>query len=78
MMNDKADAKLGMESTHFVNAHGLHHDDQYPTARDILKLALAVTESEELMTICSATRYIVEPTNKSEQRVLVSTVLASG
>lgn len=73
MMNDKA-VELGMESTHFVNAHGLHHDDQYTTARDILKLALAVTESEELMTICSATRYIVEPTNKSEQRVLVSTV----
>lgn len=74
LMNQKA-AALGMDSTHFANAHGLHHDDQYTTARDILKLALAVSESDELMEICSATRYIIEPTNKyTEQRVLVSTV----
>ncbi len=73
LMNEKA-AALGMESTHFANAHGLHHDDQHTTARDILQLALAVSQSEELMTICSSTRHIIEPTNKNDRRVLVSTV----
>ncbi len=73
MMNEKA-AELGMDSTHFVNAHGLHDDDQYTTARDILQLTLEFTKSEELMDICSQTRYTIEPTNKSEQRVLTTTV----
>lgn len=73
LMNEKA-ASLGMESTHFVNAHGLHHEEQRTTARDILKLALEVVQSEELMAIVSETRHIIAPTNKSEQRVLVSTV----
>ena len=37
LMNDKAE-DLGMTGTHFTNAHGLHDDDQYTTARDLLVL----------------------------------------
>ncbi len=74
MMNEKA-AALGMTSTHFANAHGLHHDSQVTTARDILKLALAVQQSDLLMEICGKTRHTIPPTNKTaDRRVLVSTV----
>ncbi|MCE9518998.1 MAG: D-alanyl-D-alanine carboxypeptidase [Verrucomicrobia bacterium] len=39
-MNTRAHA-LGMNDSHFVNPHGLPADDQYSTARDMARLALA-------------------------------------
>ncbi len=39
-MNQRA-AALGMADSHFVNPHGLPADDQYSTARDMARLALA-------------------------------------
>jgi D-alanyl-D-alanine carboxypeptidase len=41
LMNKTA-KKLGMKSTNFQNAHGLHHKKQYTTARDMAKLAIAL------------------------------------
>src|SRR5690606_7324225 len=40
-MNEEA-KRLGMTSTRFVNAHGLHADEQVTTARDLAILAMAV------------------------------------
>jgi D-alanyl-D-alanine carboxypeptidase len=40
-MNAEA-RRLGMTGTHFANAHGLHSDRQYTTARDMALLALAI------------------------------------
>lgn len=34
--------RLGMTGSHWVNAHGLHHDAQYTTARDLGLLASAI------------------------------------
>jgi D-alanyl-D-alanine carboxypeptidase len=34
--------RLGMTGSHWVNAHGLHHDQQYTTARDLGLLAAAL------------------------------------
>jgi D-alanyl-D-alanine carboxypeptidase len=34
--------RLGMSGSHWVNAHGLHNDDQYTTARDLGILATAL------------------------------------
>ena len=34
--------RLGMTGSHWVNAHGLHDDDQYTTARDLAILASAL------------------------------------
>lgn len=34
LMNEKA-AEIGATGTHFVNPHGLHHDDHYTTAYDM-------------------------------------------
>lgn len=38
MMNEKA-RSLGMNNTHFVNCHGLDHEDHYTTAYDIALLS---------------------------------------
>lgn len=38
LMNEKA-ARLGMVNTHFVNPHGLDHDNHYTTAYDLALLA---------------------------------------
>lgn len=40
-MNAEA-ARLGMSESNFVNAHGLHSDAQYSSARDLALLALAL------------------------------------
>lgn len=40
-MNEEA-ARLGMTNTRFVNAHGLHSDEQFTTARDLALLAVAL------------------------------------
>ncbi|MBY0581082.1 MAG: hypothetical protein K2P53_05325, partial [Rickettsiales bacterium] len=34
--------KLNMKNTNFQNPHGLHHEEQYTTARDMAKLASAL------------------------------------
>jgi len=44
LMNQKAQ-KLGMNNTNFVNASGLHDDNQYSTAYDLAKLAIAVKKN---------------------------------
>lgn len=40
-MNDTA-KRLGMHSSHFVNPHGLFDEQQYTTARDMVKLGMAI------------------------------------
>ena len=40
-MNAEAE-RIGMTGSHFVNAHGLHDDRQYTTARDLALLALTL------------------------------------
>lgn len=43
MMNQKA-LELGMNNSHFTNAHGWHHTNQKTTATDLARLALALKE----------------------------------
>lgn len=50
MMNDKA-AGLGCENTHFVNAHGLHDENHYTSARDLAIIAKAFFQNELLAKI---------------------------
>lgn len=51
LMNDYA-KKLGAENTHFTVPDGYHDDNHYTTASDMLKFAIAATESK---TICDIT-----------------------
>jgi serine-type D-Ala-D-Ala carboxypeptidase (penicillin-binding protein 5/6) len=39
--------QLGMTATHFKNAHGLHEDGHYSTARDLAKLATATVKNHQ-------------------------------
>jgi D-alanyl-D-alanine carboxypeptidase (penicillin-binding protein 5/6) len=49
-MNRKA-AQLGMTNSHFVNPNGLPVPDQYSTARDMSKVALAAYQNRTLRSI---------------------------
>lgn len=43
MMNEEA-RRLGARNTHFVNPHGLHHEQHYTTARDLALIARAALD----------------------------------
>lgn len=72
LMNEKAEA-LGMEGTHFVNPHGLHHEDHYTTAYDITVMARAAMEYELFRTLVSTAHHTIPATNMSKERKLHST-----
>lgn len=66
-MNRRA-AELGCTSTNFTNAHGLHDDDQYTTARDMCRILAAAMENEAFMEFFGATSFTVPATNMSPER----------
>ncbi len=70
-MNAKA-KELGMNSTHFVNPHGLHDENHYTTARDMVKLARYAMQNETFREIVNTVTYYIEPTNKYEERRILS------
>lgn len=72
MMNQKA-AELGCTGSRFVNAHGLDHDEQYTTARDITKIVQAAVQNEEFKTIFGSLTYQMPATNKVEKERKVET-----
>ena len=72
MMNRKA-AELGCTGTHFTNAHGLHDEEHYTTARDMAKIMMAALEHSTFVDIYSTPRYVVPETNLRGERILNST-----
>lgn len=56
LMNEKA-KKLGMNSTNFMNAHGLHDDKHYSTAYDMAILMKEAIKNEQFQTISSTSTY---------------------
>lgn len=56
LMNAKA-AELGMENTHYENAHGFDQDGHYTTAYDLSLLARKLCATPELVDVFSAYRY---------------------
>lgn len=72
MMNDKA-AQLGCKDTHFSNVHGLHDEDTYTTARDVLRLLDHCLQIPEFKTMFETAKYTVPATNKSDERVIHTT-----
>lgn len=72
MMNLKA-AQLGMDNTHFTNAHGLFWENHYTTARDMAVLtqyALSLPMFAEIS--CSET-YTMEATAYHQERLISHT-----
>lgn len=72
LMNQTAQA-LGMENTHFANAHGLHDEEHYTTVRDLTILTRWAWQNETFRRYATATTYEVPPTNKSAGRTLHTT-----
>lgn len=69
MMNQRAQ-ELGCTGTHYSNAHGLHDEETYTTARDVCRLLDTALENETFRTLFSAKTYTVPATNKSEERAI--------
>ncbi len=62
-MNEKAQ-ELGALNTHFVNAHGLHDDNQYTTPRDMYIITKAALDVPGFEKIATTVRYTFKATNK--------------
>lgn len=73
LMNEKA-RELGCTSTHFVNAHGLHSDNHYTTAKDMYLIANYALQNETFCDIINEHSCIIPPTNKSDRREFSSTI----
>ncbi len=62
MMNAKA-TELGCTNTHFMNAHGLHDENHYTTARDLATIARAFFSHDVLANISGMTYCTFEATD---------------
>ena len=71
MMNKKAE-KIGLKGSHFTNPVGLHEEDHYMTANDVYILAKKAFQNEEIKKYASLSRANISPTNKSDERVIVT------
>ena len=69
MMNLKAN-EIGCLNTHFVNANGIHDDNHYSTAYDLLLISNYAMKNDTFRQIVSSTSYTVPTTNKYHERVV--------
>lgn len=72
MMNEKA-AALGMNATHYANAHGLHNSEHYTTVRDLARLATWAWQNPQFREFSTTTHHTVPATNLSGERTLITT-----
>ena len=72
MMNDKA-AELGCEDTHFANPCGLHDDNHYTTARDLLRIFEAALQQPTFLEVAGSATWELPETNKNPARTLETT-----
>lgn len=72
MMNTKAE-QLGCTGTHFSNPCGLHQDDHYTTARDLLRMAQYAMKDETFADIVSTVQHLMDPTNMHPERKIFTT-----
>lgn len=62
LMNEKA-GQIGAVNTRFANAHGLHDDDHYTTARDMALITRYALGNSRFMRYFSADKYTMPATN---------------
>ncbi len=67
MMNERA-KELGCTGTNYTNAHGLHDENNYTTARDVCRLLDTALENPVFRQMFEAESYTVPTTNKSDAR----------
>ena len=69
MMNDRA-AEVGCTGTHFANPCGLHDDNHYTTARDLMRITQAAMANPTFAQIVSTPSYELPATNLQGARTL--------
>lgn len=69
LMNQTAQ-KFGMTNTHFMNAHGLHHENHYTSARDLATLAHAAMKDETFRDIANSVTYHMGATTERNERTI--------
>ena len=74
MMNQKAQ-EIGMNSTHFSNATGLHNEQHVTTAKDLALLLRRALQNKTFRTIFTTKRYSVRPTNRHPQGITLTSSL---
>ena len=72
MMNEKA-AELGCTGTHFANPHGLHDENHYTTARDLLYIARYAMQNPTIAEIVAKPQIELAPTNKHAESTTLTT-----
>ena len=68
-MNARA-AELGCTGTNYVNPHGLHHEEQVTTAKDVCRVLLEALKHESFRKFFGTVHYTVPATNLSEERLI--------
>ena len=71
MMNKKA-VKLGLESTHFTNPHGLDDDVHYTTARELAIITAAAMQNEKFREIVSTYKKTIPLNGTEGVRLLIN------
>lgn len=71
LMNEKA-AALGCTGTQFSNAHGLHDEQNYTTARDLCRILEVALKNETFRTMFTTAKYTIPATNKSDPREVLT------
>ena len=71
LMNSKAE-ELGCTGTHFVNTHGLHVEDHYTTANDLLKIAQYAMKNEKIVASMQKSTIKTPVTNKHKTQTTLS------
>ena len=72
MMNQRA-AELGCTDTHFVNPCGLHDDNHYSTARDLVLIFEEALKYPEFVEIAGSSTWDIPQTGENEARTLENT-----
>lgn len=72
MMNARAE-KIGCTGTHFANANGLHDDNHYTTAYDLMLITREALQNKTFETICTSTEYEMPATNQQAAHTIHTT-----
>ncbi|MEG0260069.1 MAG: serine hydrolase [Lysinibacillus sp.] len=76
LMNEKAQ-QLGMDSTHFTNATGLHNKNHYSTVNDLSVLLRYALENTTFKHIFTTKHYVTAPTTHFSEGITINSTLFS-
>ena len=76
MMNEKCQ-ELGLKATHFVNASGLHDENQYTTPVEMAVIMEYAMQNETCAKVLSTYQYTTQPTQQHPEGILLTSTMFS-